>query len=154
MDKIDMQILNIMQRNSDVQLRKIGIATGLNSPSAVSRRIEAMKRLNIIKNNISIINYKNLGFDFYTITFVRAKYGKEYYKELGNRLMELSGVISVDFLLGDIDFVLYTITKNSVEYQHLMDKLSTIEGIERTDSHIILQNFIRDNYGNLKLDIE
>jgi Transcriptional regulators len=59
-----MKILNIIQRNSSIQLRKIGIATGLNSPSAVSRRIEAMRRLNIIKNNISVLNYKKLGFDF------------------------------------------------------------------------------------------
>ena len=34
--------------------------------TAVSRRIEAMKRLNIIKNNIAIIDYKILGLDFYT----------------------------------------------------------------------------------------
>ena len=65
--------------------------------------------------------------------------------------MEIPGIISVDFLLGDIDFVLYTITKNPEEYQKLMDKLSTIEGIDRTDSHIILQNFSRDNYSNLKI---
>jgi Transcriptional regulators len=68
--------------------------------------------------------------------------------------MKLPGVISVDFLLGDIDFILYTISRNSIEYQHLMDKLSTMEGIERTDSHIVLQNFSRDNYGNLKLALE
>jgi Lrp/AsnC family transcriptional regulator for asnA, asnC and gidA len=151
MDETDLKILSILQRQSDIQLRKIGIMTGLNSPSAVSRRIEAMKKLNIIKNNIVIIDYKSIGFDFYTITFVRAKYGKEYYKDLGKKLMKIPGIISVDFLLGDIDFVLYTISRNGEEYQKLMDTLSTIDGIERTDSHIILQNFSRDNYGSIKL---
>ncbi len=29
-------------------------------------------------------------------------------------------------------------------------RLSTLEGIERTDSHIVLQNFSRDNYSNIK----
>ena len=75
MDKIDLKILGMLHKQSNTSLRKIGIMTGLNSPSAVSRRIEAMKRLNIIKNNIAIIDYKILGLDFYTITFVRAKYG-------------------------------------------------------------------------------
>ena len=151
MDKIDLKILGMLHKQSNTPLRKIGIMTGLNSPSAVSRRIEAMKRLNIIKNNIAIIDYKILGLDFYTITFVRAKYGKEYYKDLGKKLMDLPGVVSVDFLLGDIDFVLYTISRNSDEYQKLMDTLSTMDGIERTDSHIVLQNFSRANYGNVNL---
>jgi DNA-binding Lrp family transcriptional regulator len=128
MDKIDLKILGMLHKQSNTPLRKIGIMTGLNSPSAVSRRIEAMKRLNIIKNNIAIIDYKILGLDFYTITFVRAKYGKEYYKDLGKKLMDLPGVVSVDFLLGDIDFVLYTISRNSDEYQKLMDTLSTMDG--------------------------
>ena len=151
MDNIDLKILSILQKNTDIPLRKIGLATGLNSPSAVARRIETMKRDGIIKNSVAIIDYKKIGYDFYTITFVRAKYGKEYYKDLGKTLTEIPGIISVDFLLGDIDFVLYTITKNPEEYQRLMDKISTIEGIERTDSHIILQNFSRNNYSNLKI---
>jgi Lrp/AsnC family transcriptional regulator for asnA, asnC and gidA len=151
MDDTDLKILSILHRNSSLALRKIGILTGLNSPSAVSRRIEEMKKNGIIKRSIALIDYKKIGFDFYTITFVRAKYGKEYYKDLGKALMEIPGVISVDFLLGDIDFILYTISKNPEEYQKLMDRLSTMEGIERTDSHIVLQNFSRDNYCNLKL---
>ena len=146
-----MKILGILQKNTDIALRKIGIAAGLHSPSAVARRIDAMKRDGIIKNSIAVIDYKKIGYDFYTITFVRAKYGKEYYKDLGKTLSQIPGIVSVDFLVGDIDFVLYTITKNPEEYQKLMDKISTIEGIERTDSHIVLQNFSRDNYSNLKI---
>ena len=145
-----MKILGIIQRNSEISLRKIGIAAGLNSPSAVARRIDAMRSEGIIGNSMSLINYKKLGFQFYTVTFVRAKYGKEYYKDLGKTLADIPGVVSVDFLLGDIDFIIYTVNRNADEYQKLMDRLSTLEGIERTDSHIVLQNFSRDNYSNIK----
>ena len=151
MDKTDIKILNALQKNSEMSLRKIGIVAGINSPSAVSRRIDAMRRDGIINNNVSLINYKKLGFQFYTVTFVRAKYGKEYYKDLGKTLASLPGVISVDFLLGDIDFIMHTVNRNADEYQNLLDQLSTIEGIERTDSHIVLENFSRDNYSNIKL---
>ena len=44
MDNIDIKILSILQKNTDIALRKIGLATGLNSPSAVARRIDAMKK--------------------------------------------------------------------------------------------------------------
>ena len=44
MDRTDLKILGILHKQSNTPLRKIGIMTGLNSPSAVSRRIEAMKR--------------------------------------------------------------------------------------------------------------
>ena len=146
-----MKILGIIQRNSEISLKKIGVAVGLNSPSAVARRIDAMRSDGIIGNSISLINYKKLGFHFYTITFVRAKYGKDYYKELGKHLAGLPGVISVDFLLGNIDFIIHTVSRDADEYQTLLDQLSKIEGIERTDSHIVLQNFSRDNYSNVKL---
>ncbi len=145
-----MKILGIIQKNASLGLRKIGIGAGLNSPSAVARRIDAMRRDGIIGNSISLIDYKKLGFHFYTVTFVRAKYGKDYYKDLGRTLAAIPGVISVDFLLGDIDFIIYTVNRNADEYQKLMDRLSTLEGIERTDSHIVLQNFSRDNYSNIK----
>ncbi len=151
MDEIDRKILSVIQRNSDIELKKIGVISGLNSPSAVSRRIGYMKNAGIIENNISLIDYKKIGFSFYTITFVRAKYGKDYYKDLGKALMVLPGVISVDFLLGDIDFVLYTINRDAEEYQKLMDVLTTMDGIVRTDSHVILTNFSRDNYSNINL---
>jgi Lrp/AsnC family leucine-responsive transcriptional regulator len=151
MDETDFKILSILQKDADTSLKKIGLMAGLNSPSAVSRRIEAMKKAGIIKKDISIIDYKSIGYGFYTITFIRAKYGKDYYKELGKKLQNISGVISVDFLLGDIDFILYTISKNPEEYQKLMDTLSTLNEIERTDSHVILENFSRDNYCNVKL---
>ena len=151
MDKTDIKILGTLQKNSEISLRKMGIIAGINSPSAVARRIDAMRRDGIITNNVSLINYKKLGFQFYTVTFVRAKYGKEYYKDLGKTLASLPGVISVDFLLGDIDFIMHTVNRNADEYQNLLDQLSTIEGIERTDSHIVLENFSRDNYSNIKL---
>ncbi len=151
MDKTDIKILGTLQKNSEISLRKMGIIAGINSPSAVARRIDAMRRDGIITNNVSLINYKKLGFQFYTVTFVRAKYGKEYYKDLGKTLASLPGVISVDFLLGDIDFIMHTVNRNADEYQNLLDQLSTIEGIERTDSHIVLENFSKDNYSNIKL---
>lgn len=151
MDKTDLKILSVLQQDADIRLKKIGILAGLNSPSAVSRRIEVMKNKGIIKKNIALVNYKSLNYNFYTITFVRAKYGKYYYKDLGEKLKNIQGVVSVDFLLGDIDFVLYTVNKNAEEYQKLMDTLSTIDGIERTDSHVISENFSRDNYANIKL---
>ena len=140
-----------LRKNSAISLRKIGISAGINSPSAVTRRIDSMKREGIISNTISLINYKKLGFQFYTVTFVRAKYGKEYYKDLGKTLAGLPGVISVDFLLGNIDFIMHTVNRNADEYQKLLDQLSKIDGIERTDSHIVLYNFSSDNYSNIKL---
>jgi len=43
--------------------------------------------------------------------------------------------------LGDIDFVTVTISKNKEDYERILDELTDIEEIERTDSRTVLKTY-------------
>ncbi|MHB1650083.1 MAG: Lrp/AsnC family transcriptional regulator [Thermoplasmataceae archaeon] len=141
LDLHDRKILELLLENSDMPLREIGIRTGIFSPSAISRRIDRLKRRNIIGKNAPRINYGNLGFNFVTITFVRAKYAPGYKETVARKILGIRGIVSIYFLLGDIDFVTVTISKNKEDYERILDELTDIEEIERTDSRTVLNTY-------------
>ncbi|MEM0159975.1 MAG: Lrp/AsnC family transcriptional regulator, partial [Candidatus Micrarchaeaceae archaeon] len=116
-------------------------SVGLYSPSAVSKRIDDLKKKGFIKKISATLDFSKLGFNFYTMTFVRGKYGLNYKDKIANQLMGIPGIVSVYFLLGDIDFLLYTVSKDKQEYSKILDRISSIPEIERSDTRTVLQSY-------------
>ncbi len=151
MDEFDIKILNVLKNNSDMPLKDIGKTIGLYSPSAVSRRINEMKKSGIIKKNIALIDYEKLGYDFMTIVFIKTKYKKDYAHNVGERLKRLDNVVAIYFILGDIDFVMLTINKNREAYLRTMEALTAMEEIERSDSRIIGYTIKDIDFGSINI---
>ena len=139
MDVFDNRILKSLSKNSKKALKEIGKEAGLFSASSVSKRITGMENDGIIRGYSCNVDYERLGYDFLTITFVKANYKYNYNKEIGRSLSKIKGVVGVYFLLGEIDFVLLTMSKNKDDYSRILDQVSSIEGIERSDSRTVLE---------------
>lgn len=137
MDKYDLKILNILKGRSDLPLKEIGRMAGIFSPSAVSKRIQNLRDQGYIRKDISLLDYEKLGYEFQTITLIKTNYSKDYAKVIGEKLSELPNVVSIYFILGDIDFVLVTMNRNRSEYLRTMEYLTSIGEIERSDSRVI-----------------
>ncbi|MHB1470333.1 MAG: Lrp/AsnC ligand binding domain-containing protein [Thermoplasmataceae archaeon] len=80
---------------------------------------------------------------------MRAKYSDDYMRSVANQIKEIDGVISVYFLLGDIDFVLLTRSKSKEDYENILSKLTKIVEIERTDSRTVLKVFKEHDYSSV-----
>lgn len=139
MDVFDSRILKSIAGNSKKGLKEIGREVGLFSASSVSKRISNMEKEGLIKGYKGDVNYEKLGYDFLTVTFVKANYKYNYNKEIGKSLSKIKGVVGVYFLLGEIDFVLLTLSRSKEEYAKILDQVSSIEGVERSDSRTILE---------------
>ena len=63
--------------------------------------------------------------------------------------MSIKGIISIYFLLGDIDFVLITLNKSKEEYEYILEQLTKIEGVERTDTRTVLRVFKEGDYDSV-----
>lgn len=151
MDTFDARILKAVESNAELQLKEIGKRVGIFSPSAISKRLKSLKEEGYITKVAASLDYSKLGFDFMTITFVRAKFSKNYNNLLGQRLMKLPGVVSLYFLLGDIDFVMITVNRSKEEYEKTLDMLMALEGIERSDTRVVLQTFSEMDFRHVDL---
>lgn len=149
MDVFDSRILKSISMNSKKGLKEIGREVGLFSASSVSKRISGMEKEGLIRGYRSDIDYEKLGYDFLTITFVKANYKYNYNKEIGKSLSKIKGVVGVYFILGEIDFVLITLSRSKEDYSKILDQISSIEGVERSDSRTILEVYKDYNISGL-----
>lgn len=150
MDVFDRRILKVLAGNSKKGLKEIGKEVGLFSASSVSKRISGMENEGIILGYKGEVDYGKLEYDFLTVTFVKANYKYNYNKEIGKSLSSIKGVVAVYFILGELDFVLFTISKSKEDYARILDQISLIEGVERSDSRTILE--VYKNYDISGLD--
>ena len=151
LDTFDVRILKVVETDAELQLKEIGKKVGIFSPSAISKRLKSLKSGGFIKRVTANLDYSKLGFNFMTITFVRAKFSKNYNNLIGNKLQKLPGVVSLYFLLGDIDFVMVTVNRSKEEYEKTLDMLMAIEGIERSDTRVVLQTFSEMDFGHVDI---
>lgn len=149
LDDTDYKILRILEGNSDASLQEIGMKVGIFSASAISRRIRSMRDNGIITRYGVSINKEKIGLNFLTITFVRAKYHSNYIQEVADKIRSIEGIVSVYFLLGDIDFVLVTVNKTKEDYEKVLNRLTEVVEIERSDSRTVLKVFKEGDYSSV-----
>ncbi len=109
-----------------------------------------MQENSIIKGFKAEIDFKKLGYNFITVTFVRIRYSPESKEKVAEKIMKIKGILSVYYLLGDIDFVLITASSDKTKYENIWDSLSSIVEIERTDSHTVLRTYRMQDLSMLK----
>jgi Lrp/AsnC family transcriptional regulator for asnA, asnC and gidA len=151
MDIIDLKILDIITKDSDTPLKEIGRICGINSPSAISKRVKKLKEDNVIKKFVPVIDYSKFGLNFIAVTFIRAKYGKNYTDKLSSKLKNVSGLITLLEILGEIDFVMITINKDQETYKENMRYMMSLDEVERTDTRVVVDNFMLCDSSNIKL---
>lgn len=141
MDEFDKRILRLLRDDATLSLKEIGRKVGLYSPSAISKRIESLKMNGYVKRITATLDYAKMGLSFVTITLIKGKYGGNYKDTIADKLKKIPGIISVYFLLGDIDFIVQTVSRDKDDYSRILDRISSIAEIERSDTRTILQTY-------------
>ncbi|TRM96617.1 Lrp/AsnC family transcriptional regulator [Sulfolobus sp. B1] len=138
-DKIDLEILKMLQNNAKYSLEEIG--QKLRVPkSTIAYRIKRLENLGIIKGYYAHLDPGLLNFDYTVISLIRAKYGKDYHVNLGSKIAELPGVWGVYFVLGDIDFIVMARYRNREEFmRNLLERLMNLPEIERSSTQVVVK---------------
>ncbi len=151
MDVIDLKILEILTSEGNIPLKELGERCGIKSPSAVSKRIKKLRDDNVIKKFVPIVDYSKFGLNFLAVTFIRAKYGRNYTDKLSTKLKTVGGLITLLEILGEIDFIMITLNKDQETYKENMRFMMSLDEVERTDTRIVVDNFMLCDFGNIKL---
>ena len=143
-DKKDIQILRIIQRNSKLTTREI--AKQLKIPvTTVFTRIKRLEQKGIIKGYRAILDEKKLGKS--TTAFIPASFtyrtpNRELLsqRELAKEIAKFPEVQEVHIITGDWD-LLIKIKAESVEAigKFVIDKLRLVKGIEKTLTCVVFE---------------
>lgn len=131
LDKYDVAILSALANNT--RLTTVEIATIVHlSRTAVSRRIAALKKMDVLRNSADILNYESIGFGVRAVVEVSAP--SQFAESLKQRLLVRPEVLTVSVIAGDGLLCLDVI---AVDMDHLHSFVRSLQRYGDTTTKIV-----------------
>ncbi len=147
---IDKRILLAMFDLKETNLNMISRRVNL-SKSTVHNRIKKLKSAGFLTGIMPLLNLDFVQKGITAISLIRAKYGPEYAEEVGKRISKIKGIWAVYFVLGSNDFIALIRAKNKDELEYIVNELTKTEGVERSDTIMVIKILKEDLPESLKL---
>ncbi len=152
LDRLDIGILKILQKDATVSTTDLAESVGL-SQSPCWRRINQLEESGVIKRRVALLAREKLGLE--VLVFVHVKLtsnGWQTLPKFKQRVVSFPEVIQCFVLMGDIDFILLVATRTIDDYNNFVQKkLAQVEGVHSIDSRIVLEE--TKNTTELPLDL-
>lgn len=136
LDHIDLHILALLQENCKLPLAKIGEQVGLSAPSVIER-IKKLEDHAVITGYRAILDARKLGKDvtaFIGVSISHPKLIGEFEKEIA----QFEGVLECHHVTGEHTLLLKVKTENTSSLEELISKIRSIEGVDRTETMVVL----------------
>lgn len=137
LDDVDVQILEQLQTDSSISNVKLSELVNL-SPPSVHSRIKRLQQLGYIRGYTALLDCEKLGFDmtFFVQVSVRNHSSRDA-EQFRQQIIQMPKVLECHHITGEFDYFLKVVVRNKQELQKfLLDRLTTVEGIERVQTSL------------------
>ncbi len=141
-DKVDTQILNILQEDCHLSFRKLSDKMHITAIMAATR-IKNLEEEGILKGYTAILDPIKLGYDLTAVIFIQTEGG--YLKDLENELAQMANVIAIYEITGDFDVVAVVKLKDRDSLNSLIKNLLVTPHIKKTMTDITL-NVVKEDF--------
>lgn len=140
LDKFDLAILSVLQRDARASLQDVSAAVGL-STTPCWTRIKRMESAGVIQGYTVRIDPAAVGFAESVIVQVTLEsHNDETLVEFGRMLEEIPEVIEAYLISGDYDYYIRIAVRDTRDYERLLrQKLYRIPGIRHSRSSFVLR---------------
>lgn len=140
MDDLDLQILASLNENARKSYRDIAKEQKV-SLSTVSNRIHRLEGEGVIKGYAPIVDESKMGYDLQVVVGIRISKGKLLPTQ--KRIAKDERVFAVYDVTGDWDSIVMARFRNRTELDKFIKKVLSMEYIERSNTHVVL-NTVKD----------
>jgi DNA-binding Lrp family transcriptional regulator len=146
LDHKDLQILDLLQRNSNYSVKEIGERIGL-SFTPTYERIKHLEKDGVIEKYAAVLNRKKIGIELVAYCNVTIRnQSKKSLDEFEQEIVKHEEVQEVLSLSGTYDFMLKIATKNIDSYNSFITNvLANTPNIYQYHSSIVLNEIKREN---------
>ncbi len=139
LDKIDRNILMLLQENSKMNIKEIALKVGLTATPTYDR-IKRLEKNDIIKRYIIEVNKENVGLNLSVFCQVKLQvHSKNLINQFENAVSKMPEIIECYHVAGNFDYLLKIVTPNIKSYQlFLKNKLSVLESVANVQSNIVM----------------
>jgi Lrp/AsnC family transcriptional regulator, leucine-responsive regulatory protein len=150
LDHVDLGILSLLQENCKLPLAKIGEKVGLSAPSVIER-IKKLEDNGVIAGYRAILNASRLGKDITAFIGVSISHPK-LIGEFERDIAQLDDVLECHHVTGQHTLLLKVKTANTSTLEELIRKIRSIEGIDRTETMVVLSTHTERTQVAIQLD--
>ncbi len=142
LDKIDRNILEILQANAKITNAQLSKEIGL-SPAPTLERVKKLENSGIIKSYHAKLDTEKVGLGVSTFVQVTlVGHNKENIDVFMKEINNINEIIECHHITGSGDFILKVIAKDIASYQKLMlERVSEISVVDNLQSMVILSTF-------------
>lgn len=135
-DKIDRQILTIIQGNGRISNAEISRQVGM-APSAVLERMRKLERKGVIKGFEAVLRPKDVGFTLTAFTFVRVEESVGA-MDTGKALAQVPGVLEMHYTAGQDSYLAKVRARDTEHLQFILQQFGAIPGVRDTRTTVVL----------------
>ncbi len=135
MDRIDKEILGLLQDNADIPLAEIASRVKLSS-TPCWRRIQRLEEQGYIERRVAILDAKKLNVGVTVFVLLRTnRHNQDWFERLREIVSDIPEVVDFYRMSGNIDYLLRVIVPDIAAYDAVYKKLtSDIEIFEVSSS--------------------
>ena len=135
-DRIDKELLNILQENAELTYAELGKRLGI-SPSTVYMRIKKLREKGVIKRIVAEVNPEVLGYRLRSLIFVSIDVKK--YSSVVRELVKIPQIKVIYDITGEWTFALEALVRDHKELSELLDRIGEIDGVQHTSTAVVLR---------------
>lgn len=130
LDKINRNILSILQNNSSITNSDLSKKIGL-APATTLERVKKLETAGVIKGYVALVDQNKIGKPITAFVEISMNnHSAAAIKEFGRKITAISEVLECHYLAGDKDFLLKVVAENIETYRKFaLGKLASIPGI-------------------------
>ena len=147
LDDTDIQIIGELKRNSRASFNQIAEKLEM-APSTVSARVQKLEENGVITGYKPVIDHEKLGFELTAMIHVTAR--AERIEDVAEKLESDNRVISFFEVTGETDMIVVARFFDREDMNSAIKRFQKIEGLESTETHVVLTTPILD--GGIDLD--
>jgi len=139
LDLIDFKILDLLQEDGRVTIKKISELLDL-STTPVFERIKKLEREGYIKKYIALLNHRKL--DIKQVVFIQLtlkEHSRSFIEKFANEVKMFPEVVECYRITGNFDFLIKVLVADIESYENfILTKLSLLSNLGNVQSHIAL----------------
>ncbi len=141
LDHIDIDILNILQRNARISNQDLSAQVGI-APSTCINRVRALHEQGIITGHRATINPEPLGYTLQVLISITLRQGaRQRIADFSKELQQLPEVTQVFFLGGVEDFIIHLVAADAHHVREFVVKhLSAHPSVATTKTSIVFEH--------------
>ncbi|WP_181701520.1 Lrp/AsnC family transcriptional regulator [Chthonobacter albigriseus] len=139
LDRIDVKILELLQRDAHMTAQAIADAAGL-SPSPCLRRIRILEEKGILKGYVALVDQKSVGLPISVFLSVRLERQREEELErFSAAINRWPEVVECYLMTGQRDYLLRVVVPDLESYEaFIKTRMSRLEGVASIESSFAL----------------